>query len=329
MTAPRAVVRLRGPVPDLPPGSWVRVDGDGVDPVSDPGVHDLLARLDARDLRAVIPTGLAGLDDDRPLRPFLDWDVRLRARLRADDAHALAALRNLQAFAVPFDVECPAGEADRLPDLVAAVCAGGAVRGVRLTARAPGDVPGLAAVARAVRALDARRLSPPPRLVLDGVPALALPVEDLAAVDVRTDDGPDAPWPDGVDAGPDTRARRRVWLATAPSDRPCWRGDALDRFADACSVVAIRPPHAVVAVVDRRPPTSSALAHTERFALWIAGRFDDPALAARFAAIARAVRDGVVASPPADLARLRALAHVLRRSMKPAHDGEPPVAREA
>lgn len=317
----------------------VRVAGG--EPLAMPDLHALLAALHHQGRRVTLHTCLPGLDDDLQVRPFSAWDVRFRVTLPAADAAGfealtgaplepvLAGLRNLEAFGFPYEIEVPlaATTLAGLADTVARAHAELGARSVRLRPVEPVDAALAHGVGQALLDLEARALRPHLRLVLDGLPALALPVDALEEVDVRTDDPADAPapgWLQDVDA----RARRRVWLMTPAQDRPGHRGHSLDRLGRPTSLVLLREGHEVYAVVDRVADARPLLARAGSFGLSVAGRFREPALAERFGQLARALRREVEATPPADLARLRGLAHVLRRSLKPRHDDQPPVLRE-
>jgi len=321
---------------DASPGDAVLVTGE--EPLWRSDLVDLLSALGARHLRAVLHTDLPGLDDDQKVRPFAPFDVRFRVRVPSFDPATYTrltersvdtlhfGLRNLQAFAYPSTLEVPVRPetVPTLADTIAEAMSGGRTRHVRLRLDAAPSPALFDALGDALRDLDARALRMRPRVVLDGLSAMALPVEALTDVDVRTEEGPDAPAPEGLD--PDVRAARRVWLATPEDQRPGWRTHPLDRLHAAgtpVSLVTLRDRHAVYAIVDRKRDDRPLLAQTDRFGLSIAGRFTDASLASRFATLCRQVHAHAQDQPPADLAALRALAHVLRRSMKPKHDDDP------
>lgn len=326
---------------DAPAGSELLVTGE--EPLLRDDLLDLLSTIAGLGLRAILHTDLPGLDDDLKVRPFAPFDAIFRVRVPSFDPETyerlvdqpldafLFGLRNLQAFAHPFELEVPV-RPDTFPglaDTIAEAMAGGRTRAVRLRLDAEPTQALLTDVGAALRDLDARALRMRPRVVLDGLQATTLPVEDLTEVDVRSDDPPGTPIPDWVD-DPDVRARRRVWLATPVARRPGFRShplDALYRRGTPASVVKVREAEEVYAVVDRLQPDRPALAATDRFGLWIAGRMHDPVLAERFATLCRQVHAYAAERPPTGLADLRVLAHILRRSMKPGHDGEPITMR--
>lgn len=256
------------------------------------------------------------------------------------------ALRNLEAFGFPIDLVLPVGAANvaALPDTVAWLIDTFSPRGVHLevVAGRHADDPAWDHAApwtdlhAALHDLEARALRPHPRLHVTGIPALALPLDALEEVDLRVEAPPDDPWsvPEGYpfdDATPPNRDvldARRVWLASRPKDRRSHRGDPRDRLLDAVSTVLVRPGHDVFATVERLGPSSRPLTRWGAYGVNVYGRFDDPTLAQRFTTLARALYAQVEAEPPDSLARLRAIAHVLRRSMKPKHDGEAVKVRE-
>lgn len=321
----------------------------GGEPLAHPDLHHLLARITDGGARALVRTRLPGLDDDEPVRPFAPHDVRFEVELpyaRATDPERWDAveggLRNLKAFAYPFDLILPVTTAnlDQVADIVAHVHGTDLGRGVQLEVLAPDDpedprwtwAPTWAQVDAVLADLHARALNPPPRVHVTGMPILGLSVGDVPHLDVRTDaaSGADArPSPAYLAHHPapsidiDTLARRRTWLATPPKERPGFRGDARDRFDEAVAVVLVRPHEGVFAVVEAAIDGRPYLARTARHGLAVYGRMADPTQAERFRTLCRRVHQDAQQRPPEALADLRSLAHVLRRSLKPRHDQDP------
>lgn len=318
------------------PGQAVLVTGE--EPLWREDLEALLQALDDADLRAVLHTDLPGLDDDAALRPFAPFDVHFRIRIPSLDPdtyqqlcerpleQVLFGMRNLQAFAYPFDIEVPVRRetVPTLADTIEQALSNGRTLAVRLRLDAAAEPPLLRAVGEILRELDARKLRMRPRVVLDGLPPGALPVEELTDVDVRTE-GPIAtaipPWVEDRD----TRARRLVWLAQPPTRRPGRRSHPQDRLMARgvpTSLVRLRDRQDVFALIDRLRDDRPLLARTDRFGLSLAGHFEDDFLQRRFATLCRQMREHVADHPPTGLTSLRTLAHALRRSMKPEHDGE-------
>lgn len=299
---------------------------------------DLPALLDALgDRPVVLHTDLPDLDDDDRVRPFARWDVRFRVRVPSVEADRLTALggdverqqaglRNLQAFAYPFELEVPlwADHVAHLPHTLAHLLRAYSPQRLHVAVATGPAAPRWADIDGALRAFDATAPRPSPRLHVTGLPALALSLDSYTEVDLivggsaedrwalPTDHPHDEPRPDE-----DALARRRVWLATPHDRRPGFRGDPLDRFEHATSVVLVRPGHRVFAVIERRRDGVPYLAAGMRFGLLVAGRFEEEELAARFRELAIRLHRAAGGDEP-DLPALREIAHDLRRGMRPA-----------
>ena len=121
--------------------------------------------------------------------------------------------------------------------------------------------------------------------------------------------------------------RREALLALPPDQRPGYCSDPRNRFLTSTSRVLIRPGHLVFAVLAPRRSGRPYLVTSDRHGVVIAGRFTDADLQSRLRTLCIALRTKVADDAP-DLARLKALAHMLRRSLKPSTDGEPVVLRD-
>jgi hypothetical protein len=333
----------------------------GGEPLDHPDLHEALNRLTAHGWRVVIRSTLPGLDDDLPIRAFAPHDVRFHVPFHTVDPRRLAqwsgeddtldkltfALRNLSAFAYPVTLEVSVnrhtiqGLADTVAHLQRQWTAtpvhlhihrGHGVEDPAWQDSVPWDV-----IGGELLEVQNRDLRRPPRAHLFGMPALALPLEDLERLDLRVQDTADDPLviPPGYVAthgepqlDSDALAARRVWLVTPNKERSSWRSHPMDRFADATSVVLIRPGHPVFAIVEPCKPNVPYLVQSPLHGIAIAGRFNNAVLQKRFGHICREVRQNASSAPPDGLSRIRALAHVLRRSLKPKHDDSPPIVRE-
>ena len=97
---------------------------------------------------------------------------------------------------------------------------------------------------------------------------------------------------------------------------------AFNVAAPALSVVLIRPGNPVFAVLEPRVEGRPYLVGNARFGLCVYGRFKDPVLQPRFAEACK-MAYGREGKENLEFARLRAVAHVLRRAMRERHDGDP------
>lgn len=315
----------------------------GGEPLALDDLDALMDRATAGGIRLALHTDLPGCDDDQVVRPFSAHDVTLHVHVPACGAafdaltgaswEAVASgLNNLRAFGFPVVLRIP-GTAASIPHLAETVAhlldAHGGLR-VHLDVVDGDDGPSWPAVGDALLALDAAVLRPCPRVIVHGIPALALPLDQFTEVDVVVEDGPSTPWEvpatylarhgdPSVDR--DQIAARRAWLARDPKDRPGHRGDPRDKLVGATSVALLRPGNEVYAVVLPRTD-GAALARGAHHALYVAGRFEDPVLQQRLGTIAKQVHTRS-AGETLSIGRLRALAHVLRRALRPRHDEEP------
>ncbi|MCB9681104.1 MAG: radical SAM protein [Alphaproteobacteria bacterium] len=346
----------------LPPGD---VHVGGGEPLRLPDLGDLLDALTARGRRVVLHTDLPDVHEDVVVRLFAPYDVRFRVNVPTADPARLhgwtdgagdleqveAGLRNLQAFAYTTWMAVPVAR-ETLTDVVPTLqhllhtYAAHRIHLDVVHGTAPDDprwahAPAWDDVDAALLGWDRTEPRPHPRLVVHGMPGLGLSLDAYTDLDLEVEGAPDDPWqvPEGLvrhrgAASPDTDAlaRRRIWLATPPAQRANRRGHPLARFVDAVSVVLVRPGHEVYAVIVPRTDGLPFIATTDRHGLLVAGRFEDATLRERFGTLARQVyaraRTPDPQDAPLDLARLRALAHVLRRGMRERHDDEPVAWRE-
>lgn len=275
--------------------------------------------------RLVVHAALEGLADDGPLRPLLLSHLLVAVSYPSvDDAVSRAcgvdrialekAMRNLLAFAVPMRLEVPVSAVNVHTLMPTLDHLTRAFRGRRIVVRGTAGVEG---VWYQLSHLEHDGLRPLPRIVLP----------DRAPEEVPMEDFPKLPLlPMAVGAGTSTADRERQRLAAIPlQERPGFRGHPLDQFDDAAAIVLLRPGHQVYAIVEPVREGRPYLVQGHGYGVAIAGRYSE-LLAPRFGKLCRKLR----AEEPPDptLGRLRQLAHVLRRGMRPRHDGEEVRLRE-
>ncbi len=331
----------------------------GGEPLEHPDLQEALTRLTRAGHSIQIDTDLPHLGDDLRVRPFAPHDVLFRVRYPTSDPDHFAALthmtldqvefglRNLSAFAYAYELVVPVTclQVGDLAETIRHLFDAFTPLSVTLEVAGRGqpDDPSWALsaswddLADQLRSLDTTQLRPRPRLRVLGGHPLALPLDELQQIDLRTEATLSTAWqvPEGylarhgpprVDGG--ALARRRTVLARPLKERPCHRGHPLDGVAHATSLVLLRPRHAVHAFIERLRPGRRYLTTYPRHGLAVIGRFNDEVLQQRFRTLARAVHVAVTAEPPQDLARLRAVSHILRRSMRERYDDQPMWMRE-
>lgn len=331
----------------------------GAEPTRSPELFATLAALTAEGRPATLHTDLPDFGDDRTLRPYAPYDVRFQVRYPTCDPDLYASLcgreleslesglRNLRAFGYPIRWVVPVTP-QTLPTLAKTVIhlvhdASARFVDLHVLGHGPPEDPSWRwsvsdrDLARQLLAIERLRHKPTPRIRVHGRHALRLPVAGLEDLDVRAegragdtlvdDTGYRTHHDDPLPAG-DELAARRAMLVRDPKDRPYFRSDPRDRLGDPVATSLIRPRQLVFALVERRREGVPYLATTHHYGLALRGRMDDAVLSARFRDLCLLVRDHVRQHPPGDLARLRELASILRRGMKPRHDDTPVRLRE-
>jgi len=324
------------------------------------GLFGLLDDLNALHKRVALVTSGHKLADDRNVRPFADYLVEFELCMPSCDAALSAQLlgqavfddleagmRNLQAFAYRFSVTVPVVSANVHTMAATVIHVGRAYtrRQVRVevfspTPDAPApwshQVPDYDAVAKQLQIIDKHGFKPKPRVVLAGVPPGLVPFERLEALDLVVDPPPsaasDITTPSDVylahhqplEVERATLVQRRAWLATPHDQRETYRGDPRDRFDAAISVVLVRPGHPVFLAIEPRVSGRPYLVGNDRYGVCVYGRFPEEDLQRRFVKLCKLMY-AKEQGEPVDTARLRAAAHVLRRSMKKKHVDQLPV----
>lgn len=346
-----------GPWHHRPVGPGVHIIGP--EPTRAADICDVLASHTNDGNASIVYTDLPGFDDDRSIRPYGPLDVRFRVRVPTADAVLCSSLcnrdleeleggmRNLRAFGFPLIPVVPVASPtiDGLAATIEHLVQRYTPQEIQLDVIGHGDVndPSWAwsvtdaALERQLDILDSRNLRPRPRLRVLGRHGLRLPIDRLTRVDMRVEGG--ASDRDLVPAGHqhvhrepapsgETLAARRATLVLPEKDRPAWRSGPADRLGDVVTRVLVRPGEPVFAVIAGRASGVPYLATTEHYGLFIVSRFGDDALNGRFRTLCKQVYAHVQAHPASGLGRLRELASILRRSMKPRHDDKPVEMRE-
>ena len=327
-----------------------------------PGLFDLMDDLAALGKRMTLVTPGHALADDQNVRPFAGYLVGFELCMPSADPEVSklafgvdifesleAGMRNLKAFAYRFSVTVPVyrDNVHTMAETVLHLGRAYTLRQVRVEVfNPPGGptpwvhrYPAYSAVAEQLLAIERDGFKPKPRVELAGVPAGQIPLEQFEQLDVVVDP---APRPGGDITSPPAAyieqhgrpevdasvlVRRRAILATPHDQRPSYRGDPRDRFADAVSVVLIRPGNPVFVAIEPKVAGRPYLVGNESYGLCVYGRFGDAVLQSRFATLCKTVyaKEG---KERLEIGRMRAVAHVLRRSLKPKHDHEPVELRE-
>ena len=93
-------------------------------------------------------------------------------------------------------------------------------------------------------------------------------------------------------------------------------------------MVQVRTGHSVFLTVDRLRADRPPLVQSSTHGIFVYGRYEDEILQTRFATLCKLARSSYGATIDGELRRLREIAHVLRRSMKPKHDDQTVLLRE-
>jgi len=305
----------------------------------DPVLLPALAALGALHRRVQLHTDGVGLADDLYLRPFLPFDVQFAihgTHVPEEEGEVDKTLKNLTAFGLPTSIHLHPDPQDpnHLVEEVRAMHARRPDHPIHLHGEGvEGGVPvPWPVLAEALGRLDALELSPPPWLLLHGVPPLALPVAAWEHLDLRVPHDVEAPQasPAYVAAhgeptvDPDALSQGRVWMMTPPRERAGFRGRVPERVREATGRILVRPGQRTELWIEPLRDHTPYLLRGRHHGIAVWGTMNDKAVAQRFTALCRMVRERYP-QDTLELHPLRDAAHQVRRSMGPWYDDYPPL----